>query len=234
MSKYKVGDKAVLTVTGTGESEYYSYYVFNNNDLILWEPSTDKYAEPLSTYTEPLEAKIRRQAAEITRLLAENERLKAENKKMGVKLDAYELYGDQHEEEYNQAFNQGTEAAWELARKIILRQSQGGMNDEDYKGAFGSGVSETYVIKNYTYQEAAAKVAEWEKAKAKILVKAGDVLENIYDSNIKCIVTNLYPNNRAYLVFDDGTAGMNELDNFKKTGRHIDIDSFLKQIGEAE
>ena len=35
----------------------------------------------------------------------------------------------------------------------------------------------------------------------------------------------------AYLVFDDGTAGINGLNNFKKTGRHIDIDSFLRQIG---
>ena len=34
--------------------------------------------------------------------------------------------------------------------------------------------------------------------------------------------------------FDDGTAGMHELNNLKKTGRHIDIDSFLKQIGGEE
>ena len=52
MNKYKVGDKIVLTVSDVNEKAYYSYYVFNNNDLILWEPSTDKYAEPLSTYIE--------------------------------------------------------------------------------------------------------------------------------------------------------------------------------------
>ena len=233
MNKYKVGDKVVLTVSDVNEKAYYSYYVFNNNDLILWEPSTDKYAEPLSTYTEPLEAKIRRQAAEITRLLAENKRLKAENEKMGVKLDAYELYGDQHEEEYNQAFNQGAEAAWELARKITCQPINGGFNRSEFEKIFGYGYISD-IFEKYKYTEAATKVAEWEKTKAKILVKAGDVLENIYDSNVKCIVTNLYPNNRAYLVFDDGTAGMNELDNFKKTGRHIDIDGFLKQIGDEE
>ena len=38
----------------------------------------------------------------------------------------------------------------------------------------------------------------------------------------------------AYLVFDDGTAGMHGFGNFKKTGRHIDIDGFLKQIGEEQ
>ena len=39
----------------------------------------------------------------------------------------------------------------------------------------------------------------------------------------------------AYSIFGDGTAGMHELNNFKKTGRNMDIDSFLKQIrGEQE
>ena len=73
------------------------------------------------------------------------------------------------------------------------------------------------------------KYTEWENEKEKI--KDGDILEGIYDNTLKCVVTNSYTNNTAYLVFDDGTAGWHELDNFKKTGRHIDIDSFLKQIG---
>ena len=73
------------------------------------------------------------------------------------------------------------------------------------------------------------KYTEWENEKEEI--KDGDVLEGIYDNNVKCVVTNLCPDNTAYLVFDDGTTGICELDNFKKTGRHIDIDSFLKQIG---
>ena len=229
MSKYKVGDKIVLTVSDVNEKAYYSYYVFNNNDLILWEPSTDKYAEPLSTYTEPLEAKIRRQAAEITRLLRENKELK--NEKQELTRERNQLMGrcGGLSAAKIKAFNQGAEAAWELARKIILLQSQGGMNDEDYKGAFGSGVSETYVIKNYTYAEAAAKVSQREKAKEEI--KVGDVLEDIADRSVKCVATSLYPNNMAYLVFNDGSAGMNDLDIFKKTGRHIDVDSFLKQIG---
>ena len=100
MNKYKVGYKIVLTVSDVNEKAYYSYYVFNNNDLILWEPSTDKYAEPLSTYTEPLEAKIRRQAAEITRLLVENEKLKAENGNVIWEIE--------------QAFDRGCNEAWEL------------------------------------------------------------------------------------------------------------------------
>ena len=81
MSKYKVGDKVVLTVTGTEEAVCHPYYVLNDNNLNILVSSIDKCAEPLTTYTEPLEAKIRRQAAEITRLLAENKELKEDFEK---------------------------------------------------------------------------------------------------------------------------------------------------------
>ena len=174
---------------------------------------TDKYTEPLSTYTEPLEAKIRRQAAEITRLLAENKELKEENKRN------YTI-------NIEMARAEGHSEAWELARKIFDMET----NDiEDIfitEDAWNLGT----VLNNYTYQEAAAKVDEWEKAKEEI--KVGDVLEDMASSKVKCVVTNIYPGNMAYLVFNDGSAGMHELENMKKTGRHIDIDSFLKQIGE--
>ena len=91
-----------------------------------------EFEKTLPIIAEEYEAKIRRQAAEITRLLAENERLKTKNEKMEVKLDAYELYGDQHEEEYNQAFNQGAETAWELARKITCQPINGGFNRSEF------------------------------------------------------------------------------------------------------
>ena len=226
MSKYKVGDKVVLTVTGTGESEYYSYYVLNDN-FNLWEPSTDNHAEPLTAYTKPLEAKIHRQAAEITRLLAENERLKKENKKLLCKVDSYELYGDQHEEEYNQAFNQGAETAWELARKIVI---QNGYSAYDLYEIFGCSDLQ-HVLENYTYPEAAAKVAEWKKTKDEI--KVGDIVR-IHEGNdddlcILCVSTD----KKYYNAVDEYGAVYNMLTKgmITKTGRHIDVDSFLKQIG---
>ena len=237
MSEYKVGDKVVLTVTSKVEEPSYSYYILSD-DAVLLETTMNEDAEPLSTYTEPLEDTIQKYTVKIARLVMEkeglkdeNERLKAENEKMSIKIDAYELCGDQHEEEYNQAFNQGAEAAWKLARKITCQPINGGFNRSEFEEIFNEGYISD-VFEKYTYQEAAAKVEAWEKAKEEI--KVGDVLEDIYDSNVKCTVTNLYPNNRAYLVFDDGTAGMHELDNFKKTGRNIDIDSFLKQIRGKE
>ena len=195
------------------DKAYYSYYVFNNNDLILWEPSTDKYAEPLSTYTEPLEAKIRRQAAEITRLLAENKELKEDfEKSKRVNLNMGRLAGQNE--------------AWELVRKIFDMET----NDiEDIfikEDAWNLGT----VLNNYTYTEAAAKVAEWEKAKEEI--KVGDIFQDNDGNN--AIVTSI-KGNTVYYMWDDGDtrSGFAEdvKKHFTKTGRHIDIDGFLKQIG---
>ena len=226
MSKYKVGDKVVLTVTGTGESEYYSYYVLNDN-FNLWEPSTDNHAEPLTAYTKPLEAKIRRQAAEITRLLAENERLKKENETMSVKIDAYELCGDQHEEEYNQAFDQGAEAAWELAQKIVI---QNGYSSCDLYEIFGTSDLQ-HVLENYTYPKAAAKVAEWKKAKDEI--KVGDIVRIHEGNDDDLCILYVSTDKKYYNAVDEYVAVYNMLTKgmITKTGRHIDIDSFLKQIG---
>lgn len=209
MSKYKAGDKVVLTVSDVNERGYCPYYRFNNNHLTLWKTETDEYTEPLSTYTEPLEA-------EITRLLAENERLKDEYEKMYATIEDYES----HE-------NQGAETAWELARKITCQPINGGFNRSEFEEIFNEGYISD-VFEKYTYPEAAAKVAEWEKANEEI--KVGDVLEDIADNNVKCVVVKPYSSNMAYLVFSDGSAGLNELDNLRKTDRHTDIDGFLKQI----
>ena len=237
MSKYKIGDKVVLTISDVNEKGYYPYYVFNNDNLTLWKSHTDKSTEPLSTYTEPLEDTIQKYTVKIARLIMEkeelkdeNERLKAENEKMSVKIDAYELCGDQHEEEYNQAFNQGAEAAWELARKI---------NDMDIydteeifieAGAFHLG----NVLENYTYPEAAAKVTEWEKANEEI--KVGDIVKiregNNNDLCVLCMSTD-----KKYYNAVDGYGAVYYLltkEMIAKTGRHIDVDSFLKQIGGEE
>ena len=236
MSKYKVGDKVILRVTGLNDKVYYPYYEFNNNKSNLWQSNVDEYAEPLTAYTEPLEDTIQKYTVKIARLVMEkeelkdeNERLKAENEKMSVKIDAYELCGDQHEEEYNQAFNKGAEAAWELARKI---------NDMDIydteeifieAGAFHLG----NVLENYTYPEAAAKVTEWEKTKEEI--KRGDIVINKPDASIEFCVTDIDCDGYLYGVGRYGLTYSNKNpEDWEKTGRHIDIDGFLKQIGGAE
>lgn len=227
MNKYKVGDKIVLTVSDVNEKAYYSYYVFNNNDLILWEPSTDNYAEPLTTYTEPLESKIKNlkkklkkwvekgvnQRAEITRLLEENKRLKAEN---GNSLWNIE-----------QARADGQNEAWELARKIVDDVWNGGYSAEELEQIFGYAISQPCIVEN-TYSEAAAKVAEWEKAKEEI--KVGDVVsrEGLY--GVVKSVSDDWLNG----ITASGISFQWLKRKCTKTGRHIDIDSFLKQIGGGD
>ena len=214
MSKYKVGDKIILTVTGTDERGHYPNYVLNNN-FYLWEQSIDDYSEPLSTYTEPLEAKIRRQAAEITRLLAENKELKEDfEKSKRVNL--------------NMGRRVGQNEAWELVRKIFDMET----NDiEDIfikEDAWNLGT----VLNNYTYQEAAAKVAEWERAKEE--VKA--FMDKLTCDKLSDIISHNNAENKALnnpMYWWAGSVSW-RLENMKKTGRHIDIDGFLKQIGEEQ
>ena len=227
MSKYKVGDKIVMEITKIFSDN------FGTKDCIVKgftrcdENCLSEHSEPLSTYTLPLEDKIHKQAAEITRLLAENERLKKENETMSVKIDCYELYGDQHEEEYNQAFNQGAEAAWELARKIVI---QDGYSSYDLYEIFGCSDLQ-HVLENYTYPEAAAKVAEWEKGKEEI--KAGDIVKIHGGNDNDLCILYVSTDKKYYNAVDKYGAVYNMLTKgmITKTGRHIDIDSFLKQIG---
>ena len=126
------------------------------------------------------------------------------------------------------AFNNGRLAgqneAWELAKKIFDMET----NDiEDIfikEDAWNLGT----VLNNYTYQEAAAKVEAWEKA----TIKRGDEVEKNDLRDARFIVT--FTNGRLMSgVTQSGLVFSNEkTKDWHKTGRHIDIDSFLKQIGE--
>lgn len=236
MSKYKVGDKVVLTVSDVNEKVYYPHYEFNNS-FNLWKQSIDEdeLVEPLSTYTEPLEDTIQKYTVKIARLVMEkeelkdeNERLKAENEKMSIKIDAYELCGDQHEAEYNQAFNKGAEIAWELARKIASDIYHDGYNLDELKEIFDSPCYSEIFDLGYT--EAAAKVAEWEKAKEKI--KVGDIVKIHEGNDNDLCVLYVSIDKKYYNAVDEYGAVYNMLtkEMIAKTGRHIDIDSFLKQI----
>ena len=214
MSKYEVGDKIVMEITKIFSDN------FGTKDCIVKgftrcdENCLSEHSEPLSTYTEPLEAKIRRQAAEITRLLAENKELKEDfEKSKRVNLNMGRLAGQNE--------------AWELVRKIFDMET----NDiEDIfitEDAWNLGT----VLNNYTYQEAAAKVAEWEKAKE---IKVGDVYMSRV-GNYFAIYDIDHEKGIAKILWSDLSNSARELDDIKeyyiKTGRHIDIGSFLRQIG---
>lgn len=175
--------------------------------------------EKMDSYTEPLEVKIRRQAAEITRLLKENEQLKKD-------LEYYHTGTDTCDIE--SAIAAGQEEAWILALKLRYMDYEDKVEcfDLEYDG------KEKWIeiMEKYTYTEAAAKVAEWERKKEEICV--GDVLLSI-GTRDKCVVTYIC-NETIAILWDDGSSG-NRSENlireeFEKVG-HIDVDAWLAQIG---
>lgn len=237
MSKYKVGDKVVMKIISADQDEIKTYSVSGVDNNWRWslpQNLLERYTELLSTYTEPLEAKIQKQSAEILKQKEIINKLLNENEKLMFKIDAYELYGDQHKEEYNQAFNQGAETAWELAKKIVDDVWNGGYSEGKLKQIFGYAISQLCIVKN-TYQEAAAKVAEWEKAKEEI--KVGDVCMS-NTGNCFAIRTIDHEKGNVEILWKDLSSGIVTLDFIKShctnTDRRIDIDSISQQIGGKE
>ena len=169
--------------------------------------------ERMDVYTDPLNDKIKRQAAEITRLLAENAELKKD-------LEYYHTGTDTCDIESARAT--GQQEAWKLARKCML------MTDREREAIFGSGHNALYGILTYfDYKHAAAKVAAWEKTKEEICV--WDEVELI--NGVRFFVTyscnGIVNGVSASGQFFEGRL----VQECKKTGRHIDVQKWLAQIG---
>ena len=171
----------------------------------------EEFEKTLPIIAEEYEAKIRRQAAEITRLLAENKELKEESKRN------YTI-------NIEMARAEGHSEAWELARKIAVIPKNGGYGGSKLIEIFNTALIDE--IFNLTYSEATAKVAEWEKAKEEI--KVGDVVS--HEEKYGVVISEGTICFRGFT--DDGTPFEWYKERCTKTGRHIDIDGFLKQIGE--
>lgn len=163
--------------------------------------------ERMDVYTDPLNDKIKRQAAEITRLLAENEELKKGRE--AIRDNAFEA-----------GLIRGQEEAWKLAQKITL---DSGYSMGELKEIFNSTLLTE--ILDLTYAEAAAKVAEREKAKEEICV--GDVVECEGSYGVVVGVEECYIKGFT----SDWTPFQWMKQSCTKTGRHIDIASMLAQIG---
>ena len=213
MSKYKAGDKVVLemlSIDGDG------YYIVGSEHYSWWASpkNLDEVVEPLSAYTEPLEAKIRRQASHITYLEGKVKELKSDLKH-GRTIE------DDCDPEAKRAA--GQEEAWKLARKCML------MTDREREAIFGSGHNALYgVLTYFDYKHAAAKVAEWERKKEEICV--GDV---VIDWNGDTAVVIQSINDAIKLLYGNGRTHSALKGKLTKTGRHIDVNAWLAQIGES-
>lgn len=114
------------------------------------------------------------------------------------------------------------EEAWEIALKLYE------LRNEKLTEIFG--YANPYVImRDFSPKEAKAKIEAWE---AEGEIKAGDVV-TVY--SYKGIVTRHADEDGWYaLLFWDGDIGYYQRSSLKKTGRHIDIDGILNQIGGSD
>ena len=118
-------------------------------------------------------------------------------------------------------YEKGLNDAWKVAKMFFAD-----MEADEIEKIFGKDWS-YYKIMDMSPQEALAKLEAYEKEQAEI--KVGDVLL-IYGE--EAIVTGIVDGN-AYVLFGDGIANVwtvEELSN-DKTGKYIDIQSVLQQIG---
>lgn len=117
------------------------------------------------------------------------------------------------------------EEAWKIAKKILLYPDHGGFNSAELEEIFGR----TEHLWELTPQEAKAKIEAWEAAKE---IKVGDVVTvSVYEG---IVTRDVDKYGYCSLLFVDGDIGYYQRSSLKKTGRHIDIEGILKQIGGDE
>ena len=121
-------------------------------------------------------------------------------------------------------YEQGLSDAWELAKKILNMKLDVAVEVFDCTRIFD-------VMDKFNPEEALAKIEAYEKSNAIIL--GDEVVHDCDGCKTKFYVTYLTKN--QIKGFDkDGDTHYFTLPNryIKKTGKHIDIESLLRQIGE--
>ena len=130
-----------------------------------------------------------------------------------------------------EAYNEGLEDAWELARKV------GTLNGDELSKIFG--ITEPMLVEESPYsfvmkmnpQKALTLLEAYEKEQAEI--KVGDVVE-IESTKEKYVIIAIYGKTIWGYNCEGVESPLQELDGvaIKKTGKHIDIQSALKRIAE--
>lgn len=124
------------------------------------------------------------------------------------------------------------EEAWELAKEIY------DFSCDKHETIFGVSGGFYDVIRNFTIQEAKAKLDEWENKQ----IRVGDVVYCFADCDDDGwrnneenygVVTGIYPNT-YHVLMKNGDCADFKKDELEKTGKHIDIQSVLEQIGKEE
>lgn len=122
-------------------------------------------------------------------------------------------------------YSDGLNDAWELAKKIVMGVEDGGFDSQEVIDVFGK--NRYYSFKDFTAEEALAKIEAYEKKES---VCVGDVVEC---NGFKGVVLHFFHNGSLNIVYENGIIEtLTSAQECKKTGKHIDIKSLLRQIGE--
>lgn len=113
------------------------------------------------------------------------------------------------------------EEVWEIAKNLFANYSNAELDE-----IFGKGWSFPKLME-LTPQEAKAKIEAWEAEKE---IKVGDVVKDC-NGKIGVVISKGTSDN---VLFNDGSTWNYTDRTLEKTGRHIDIEGLLKQIGGAE
>lgn len=127
----------------------------------------------------------------------------------------------------DKTYEQGLADAWELAKKILygIDKQLIEIFELNVEPAFFDLTHKREIINSHTPQEALAKIEAYKMEKE---IKVGDVVKcGVYT----CVVTVAYTET-AEVLFGDGTFGTIVKEKVENTGKHIDIESLLRQIGE--
>ena len=116
------------------------------------------------------------------------------------------------------------EEAWDIAKKLFADYSNTKLDN-----IFGKGWSFPKLME-LTPQEAKSRIEAWETENE---IKIGDEVDICGD---KGIVTSFGTDgDRIHVLYYDGIVNSYRIDKeIKKTGRHIDIEGIMKQIGGGE
>lgn len=133
------------------------------------------------------------------------------------------------------AYQKGLEDAWEVAQKLALNKTDGGMSNEKMRDIFG--FQAVYdIFKNHTASEALEKIREYEeKQKTKDEIKVGDEICRKDRADCKVVVTGINTDNSYDCINWQGTSYTFARDEVIRTGSHFpQIAEVLERMKETD
>lgn len=115
--------------------------------------------------------------------------------------------------------------AWEVARKICCDSEDGGLSYKHIMEIF-DGIGGGSILNILTPEEVRERIEAWENG-----LKVGDVVE--FNNGEKAVITGIDSSSEDYyFLCRNGAAFPAFIENLHKTGKTIDIQSVLEQLGE--